>query len=129
MQEMNLAIEAVANAQPWVGYWMNWLVVISLAAALFAWKHVPARYALGALFVIFPIALLIFNQTEEVHLIGIAHILVWGPLAVYMYRVCKRGNVAKKSAYGIWFMLFFATIVISLVFDVRDVFLVLTGGK
>ena len=129
MEDFNLAVSAVAEAQPLVGYWMNWMMVIALAAVFFVWKHVPARYALGSMFVIFPIALLIFNQTGEVHLIGIAHLLIWGPLAVYMYRICARGGVRKKSLYGIWFMLFFVTIVVSMLFDVRDVFLVLTGGR
>ena len=129
MEAFNLAVEAVALDNPVVGYWMNWMMLISLAAIFFVWRHKPARYALAALFIIFPIALLIFNQTGEVHLIGIAHLLVWGPLAVYMYQICRQGEVNKKSLYGIWFMLFLATIVISMLFDVRDIFLVLTGGR
>lgn len=129
MEALDIAITAVAEAQPWVGYWMNWMMIVSIAAVLFVYTHKPARYALGSLLLIFPIAILIFNQTGEVHLIGIAHLLVWGPLAWYLYRVCMRGEVRKKSAYGVWFMLFFLTICISLVFDVRDVYLVLMGGK
>ncbi len=129
MEALNLAIEAVATENPLVGLWMNWMILVSLIPILFVRKHVPARLALLSLVVIFPIGLVIFNMTQNVHLIGIAHLIVWGPLAVYLYLVCMRGEVKKKSFYGVWFVLFFTTIVVSLLFDVRDVLLVLTRNK
>jgi hypothetical protein len=41
----------------------------------------------------------------------------------------KRPEVRIASIYGVWLVLLLATIVISLVFDFRDVFQVLTGSR
>ena len=129
MQELNMAVEAVVAANPLVGIWLKWMMFIAFASILFIWKRVPARYVLGSMFLIFPIGLLIFKLTGNVNLIGLAHILVWGPLAAYLCKVIRSKSFNFKSFYGVWLVLFEITIIISLLFDVRDVFLVMTGVK
>lgn len=128
MEAMQNAITAVTT--PAVQMWMNWMLVIFAASLLFVWKHTAARYALGAFVLSAVLGLLIFTMTGEPFLIGLSHILVWGPLAVYLYRTeYKRPGFRPKTVYGVWVLLLLATIVISLVFDVRDVALILLDSK
>lgn len=128
MEEMNAAMEAAMT--PAVKLWVNWMGIISLASIIFVWKHKPARFVLLSLFLIFPLVFVIFKLTHTVHLVGIAHIVFWGPLAFYLIKhVIRNDDFKLKTPYGIWISLFTLTIVISLVFDVRDVILVMLGLK
>lgn len=74
--------------------------------------------------------LLVFKITGEVHLIGIAHLVLWLPLAIYLYfKVLKLRAFKLRSIYGLWIVLLMGTIVISLLLDIRDIALVLLGEK
>jgi len=128
MEEMMNAVNAATA--PAVQMWMNWMVLIFLCSILFVWKHVPARFVLGAFFLGAIIALVIFNINPNPHLLGISHLLVWVPLAIYLYRKVVRSDTFRPaSPYGIWIVLLLATIAISTVFDIRDLVLVAMGQK
>lgn len=128
MEEMNSAI--LAATTPIVQIWMNWMMIIFLASVFFVWNHKSARFILAALFLSAPIALFIFKTTNNVHLIGITHLLVWIPLIVYLYFSEIKDKLTQlKSIYGVYLVLFLSTILISLVFDVRDITLVAMGLK
>ncbi|NOZ54693.1 MAG: hypothetical protein GXP08_16415 [Gammaproteobacteria bacterium] len=63
-------------------------------------------------------------------LTGISHILVWIPLTyILIKRDLKNTSFKPTSPYGIWIMLLLGTIAISLIFDVRDITLVMLGMK
>lgn len=128
MKAMQQAIDAATT--PAVQMWMNWMLIIFAASLLFVWKYPPARLALGA-FVLSALAgIVIFNLTGEPYLLGISHILFWAPLAYYLYKQVVRNNEFRiRSLYGVWVILLLITIVVSLVFDVRDIALVLLGMK
>ncbi len=128
MEEMNSAI--LAATSPAVQMWMNWMILIFLASVLFVWKHISARYILAAILVSAPIALAVFKLTNHVHLIGITHIIVWLPLAIYLFKMEIIDKPDKlKNPYGIYLILLLSTVFISLVFDVRDIALVSIGLK
>lgn len=128
MTEMQAAIYEVAT--PIIQMWLFWIMAIFVISILFIWKHKAARFVLAAIVLTLPIALVIFKITKAVHLIGIAHIIVWGPLAFYLIKnEVMGGRFEVKSLYGIWMILLLSTIVISLLFDVRDVALVALGKK
>lgn len=127
---MQAAIDAVAQAKPLVGMWMNWMMIVMLASVLFVWWHKAARVVLASIFLIMPLAWFVYEQSKNVHLIGIAHLMVWPALAHYLItKEIKSKNFNPKSFYGVWLLLFVATILVSLVFDVRDVILVCMGQK
>jgi len=76
--------------------------------------------------------------TKNIHLFGIPHLIVWTPLAIYLWKstlspAARAATPLISGAYSkahlVWVALLFVTIIISLVFDVRDVFLVMTGAK
>ncbi len=130
MEEMDLAIKLVADQSPLVGYWMNWMTIVMVSSLVFVWNHKPARVVALSLPVLMFLAWLVFDQTGEVHLIGIAHVVVWPFLVYYLLKnVMLSKGFKGSSPYGVWVMLLVATMVISLLFDVRDIALVMMGVK
>ena len=128
MEELDAAMKAGTSLA--VQYWMNWMLLIFASSLFFVWKDKPARVVLAAFILTMPIGFAIWSMTKNVHLLGIAHLLIWLPLLVYLYiKVIKTQEFELKSLYGVWLILLSSTILVSLVFDVRDVFLVLTGTK
>ena len=77
-----------------------------------------------------PLGLETFALTGTVHLLGITHLILWTPLLVYLVKNEMRTDGFRATTpYGVWVLLLVATIVTSLVFDVRDVTLVALGQK
>ena len=128
MNEMNAQMEMVATP---VQIWMNWMMVIFLSSIFFSFKHIEARFAFGAFLLTMPIGMLIFHQIRNVHILGIAHFIVWLPLAIYLVKRMKSGaeKYQKWGSFRIWHHLILLTIVISLLFDARDIVLVAMGQK
>ena len=128
MEEMMNAINA--ETTPIVQVWMNWMALIFLCSILFVWKHVPARIVLAAFIIGAVVAYGVFQINSNPHLLGISHLLVWVPLAIYLYfKVVRSEAFRLASPYGIWIVLLLLTIAISAVFDVRDIILLAMGQK
>lgn len=128
LNEMSDAIEA--GISPVARMWLNWVLVIFFASVFFMWRHKGARYAFIAMVLSLPLSLLIYSAEPNIHLIGVTHIILWTPVAFYIVaREMLVREMPAFSLYGIWAVLLVLTIVVSLIFDVRDVFLVLTGQK
>ena len=128
MEEMDAAISAATSST--VKIWMNWMLAIFVLSIVFAWKHKSARYVFVALIFSLPLALYIFHVTQSVHLIGLAHIIVWIPLAIYLIKTEIIGKASKlKTPYGIYLILLLTTISISLFFDIRDAILIALDYK
>ncbi len=123
MEEMEAAINAATSDV--VKLWMNWMMIIFLSSLIFVYRHNSARIIFGSLIFSLPIAIWIFNTTKSPHLIGIAHIIVWLPLAIYLVKteIVNQGE-KLKTPYGVYLVLLLATIVISLYFDIRDAILI-----
>ncbi|MBZ0111439.1 MAG: hypothetical protein K8J08_03180 [Thermoanaerobaculia bacterium] len=120
----------MAELPGWVSLWLNWLMFIFLVSVFFVRRHRAARYALAAILLTLPIGLLVFKIHPNVHLLGVAHWLVWLPLLVYIVRKERGAHLFHpKTAYGVWISLLATTIVVSLLFDARDIALVALGYK
>ncbi len=131
MENLNAAMQA--GTSELVQMWMNWMMLVFASSILFVRHHKPARWSLAALFATIVAGFIIWKTTQNIHLLGIAHLVFWLPLAVYFWRVefssvNRRKRANSKIYYG-WLTLLLATILVSLVFDVRDIYLVLTGAK
>lgn len=136
MEEFNAAM--MAGTSETVKVWMNWMSTVFLASLIFVWKFKAARFTFLALLLTGVGAVIVWTLTKNIHLLGIVHLVVWFPLAVYLWKtVLSKPTRSELSpnptlysrAFFIWVILLFATIVISLLFDVRDIYLVLTGAK
>lgn len=127
---MNQVNEQMAVLPLWIHYWMNWMVFIFLLSVVFVWKFKAARYVLVALILTMPLGMLVFYFTNNAHLLGIAHLILWAPLlfGLIKYEI-KRTDFTFTSVYGIWLGLLITTISISLVFDIRDIAMIALGYK
>ncbi len=127
MSTMNAQMEVLP---PLVQQWMNWMMLVFVLSLLFVWKRKPPRYVFLSFVLTMPVGMLVFYITGTVHLLGIAHLVVWGPLFYYLYKVeIKPQGLAINSIYAIWLLLLMTTIAISLIFDIRDIALVMAGAK
>lgn len=127
MNEMNSQMPDLPQA---VQIWVNWLMFTFFATLAFVRKHKTARIVLGTMLLTMPLALGIYAMTHTVHLIAAIHLLLWTPLLAYIYKVEFKGKEAPPTGfYGKWLIIFVITISISLLFDVRDIYLVLMGLK
>jgi len=129
VEEINAQLAIIA--QP-VQIWMNWMMLVFLASIIFVRKHMEARFTLGAFLLSAPVAAVVFMIWKNVHLFGVAHLVVWTPLLAYF--VCKFRNSDEEKyqawgAYKIWAILLMSTISVSLLFDIRDIYVVIEGTK
>ena len=112
--------EYTAALPQWVQLWMNWMgIVLALGSLVFAIFKVEARWLLLA-FAVSIVATFALGMTIGWNgLWGITHLVFWTPVVIYMYR--RLPAINANSVYGIWYLLALATMIISLVFDAKDV--------
>jgi hypothetical protein len=105
-----------------VSWWIVWLVVIGATSVLFAWKHVGARWVLGAYIANHAVAMgtgsLLGAEVLTNGLVSVTHVVFWTPAVVMLVRGLQTIN--RASIYGGWHLAALATMVISLLFDYRD---------
>lgn len=109
----------IMDQPPAIVFWVIWLMVINTASILFIIHRVEARWTLAAWLLngmfIMPY---LYDQFGFVRLLGLAHIVVWTPLLVYLFR--RRESFEIPSITGIYFWLLMATNAVSLGFDYVD---------
>lgn len=115
--------EAVALQPAWVGIWLNILLLgaFVLPVALLFWR--ASRMA-GLLSLIAAVlsglsVTWMFNQLGYVKLLGLPHLIFWGPLLVYLWGQSKRADMPLWPRRIIYVVM--VTIAISLAFDSVDV--------
>ena len=128
---------------PLVKMWMYWMAFIFMLALVFVKNHAQAQRTLLALIGTVFGGYIIWTMTENIHLLGIVHLFIWLPLAVYLWlstlsKTARNHDgkadidqyyTIKYKAFFCWVCLLFGTILASLVFDLRDIMLVMTGQK
>jgi hypothetical protein len=131
MSEMlNQLNEQMSVLPQWVQYWMNWMMFIFVLSIVFVWKFKAARYVLLTFVLTMPVGMLIFYLTNNAHLLGITHLILWAPLLIGLMKFeIKREDFQFLSIYGTWLSMLMLTVIISLVFDVRDIAMVALGSK
>ena len=87
MDEINTQMAAQAMA---VQIWINWMTLCFFASLVFIRRRPGARLALAAMLLTMVTAMGIFAIEPNVHLFGLAHLIFWGPLLVYLLRVDGR---------------------------------------
>lgn len=119
-----------ATLSPAVLAWVAWMIICFLASLLFVRSHKPARFTLLTSALTMILGTAIFAVSNNIHLLGIAHIVLWIPLAIYLLqREIRTESFEFGSTYGIWTAALMTTIVVSLLFDARDIVLVIMGAK
>jgi uncharacterized membrane protein YeaQ/YmgE (transglycosylase-associated protein family) len=123
--------EAIAQQPAWIGYWLNWLLFASfiLPLALLIWRQ--SRIAAIAAIVAGVAGAFgtgwLYDKMGYVKLLGLPHIVVWTPLAIYLVRQIRRADMPKWPRWIIGVVL--ASILISLAFDYTDALRYLLGER
>ncbi len=130
-RETETAVQAyVAGLPLWVNIWRGWLFLIFTLGILFVMRKVEARW----LAVTMIASLFGFNLVAMFHGVGrfpgIAFVLLWTPLAIYMTRRRSRpqGDRGFDQLYHIWLDAVTVTLWISIAFDVYNVLYALIRG-
>ena len=116
----------VATLPQWVRLWMMWMtLVLGLGALVFSFVRAEARWLLLAMVAAMVSTMALGMAVGWNKLWGIVHLVFWTPVAVYYIR--RWPAVEKKSVFGVWFVLALATMIVSLVFDAKDLVEYLMG--
>lgn len=123
--------EAMAQQPQWVVWWTNWLLfgAFILPLALLIWKE--SRVA-GMLTALASVAAgmgitWLYGGLGYVKLLGLPHIILWGPLAFYLLGQARRPDM-PRAPMGI-IMVILAMITLSLAFDITDVVRYVLGER
>ena len=122
------SLNAAIMAQPlWLQIWVGWMVVINIVGGLFFLKRPEAKWILLAMLgnIIFMNGL--FAAFEYQRILGLAHIVFWTPLLIYLWRRRTHWNLSANS--GKWLVVLFMTNLISLIIDYADVARYLMGER
>ena len=115
--------EALALQPAWVGLWLNCLLfgAFILPLALLIWRPTrrTALLTLAAGIIAGVSINWMYSWLGYVKLLGLPHIILWGPLVVYLITQMRREDIPKWP-WRILFMII-ATLLVSLAFDVVDV--------
>ena len=155
LQEASASQDAYVAALPmWVQYWMYWMMafvqggatvlsnglglsnafsqtlltvmaVLFAAHLIFAFWRTEARWLLLAMVAALISTMALGMSVGWNKLWGVTHLVFWTPVVVYYIR--RWPLVEKRSAFGVWFVLALATMIVSLVFDAKDVVEYLLG--
>jgi hypothetical protein len=115
--------EAIAQQPQWIQYWLYVLVfsILVLPLSLLIWKQtrLTAIITIAASFIAGLGVSWIYDKLGYVKLLGLPHIILWTPLAVYLYGQIRRQDMP------IWpkriMVVVLAMFAVSLVFDYADV--------
>jgi len=124
MESMTFNEHLLAQSPLVVG-WVAWLVILNLGAVVFVWRHVEARWVLGAMLANMPFMNMLFYFFGYTRILGLSHIIFWTPLLIYLWR--RRKKIELKSPFGIYIHLLFVSDFISLLIDFSDVIRYLIG--
>lgn len=117
-----------------VQIWMFWMGLIFFVSIFFMRRHSEARVVFAAMLLTGFCVMNVWAQVRNVHLFGVAHFLVWAPLAAFLTGavLSKKGKEKHKDAHRHfynWVLLLVVTITVSLIFDARDIYLVMMDQK
>lgn len=123
--------EAITTQPSWVQWWINWMSIVivgSMIALLFsrATRRDSAVILITSLAVFF-LMMWLYQQIGFVRLLGLVHVVIWTPLAIYFWKRLKNPAITAPFRQVIW--VFLATIVVSLMFDYADVIRYLLGER
>ena len=106
--------------------WVWWLIGVNTAAVLFVRRRVEARWVLLAWALNIPLIGMIPEAFGYERILGLAHIAVWAPLVVYLWR--RRARWRALAGWGDrWIAVLLLSNSVSLAFDYADLLRFLAG--
>ena len=125
--------EAIATEPMWLQAWVAVLIAVNLAALVFVVRRTEGHFGIRREAVAIVIAFFaaaafmgwLYDQVGYVRLLGLAHILFWGP--VWAWLLSKRREIGTESLYGKYVHTYLGVAGLSLVIDGIDVVRYLAG--
>nr|WP_321511798.1 hypothetical protein [uncultured Hyphomonas sp.] len=130
MQDLMSAWQADVARQPqWVQHWLDIMVIVLGGFSLvFSFVRVEARWVLAG-FLLGAVTLLgLYSQIGYSRLLGLAHVIFWTPVLVYLLRRRAHWRV-KETLSGKWIVLAVMILTVSLAFDYTDVIRWVFGAR
>lgn len=129
MRNLPKAVQAEASKS--VMIWLNYMALLLLVgSALFMFSYTTALIVFLATVISGIGAFALFQFYPNIYVVGIPQLVFWSPLLVYIYAKEFAGGTADFSQpFIIWLMIASLTMLISLLFDIRDLYLVATRGR
>ncbi|NNE39993.1 MAG: hypothetical protein HKN14_03625 [Marinicaulis sp.] len=116
------------NAQAlWLQLWINWMVIVNVVGAVIFIRRPEAKWVLAAISLAAIFMIWLHSQYGYQRILGLAHVVFWTPLLVYLWRRREAWNIDKLS--GEWIAAVFTTNLISLMIDYADVARYLMGER
>ena len=123
--------EALTTQDQWIQFWIMFMGVVILGSIIILLfskaTRMDAAIIAIAMIAVYPAMLWLYDQVGFVRLLGIVHIIFWGPLVVHLFRRLVDATIITPFRQVIWLLL--ATLCISLAFDVTDVARYLLGER
>ena len=111
----------------WLQIWMGIMMVTIVLAIPLAIKDWRARWVLLSMVANVLIMNVLFAKFGFSRILGLAHIIVWTPLWVYLWKARKKHPERKWTGRYVWLALI--VIGISLLFDYTDAIRWLLGER
>ena len=130
MQDLMNAWQADVAKQPqWVQYWMDIMVVVlGVFAVPFSFVRVEARWILAGFLAGAGTLMALYSQIGYSRLLGLAHVIFWTPVLVYLVRRHGQWRVGQTLS-GKWIVLSVMVLTVSLAFDYTDVIRWILGER
>ncbi|WP_321488698.1 hypothetical protein [uncultured Hyphomonas sp.] len=130
MQELMTAWQADVAKQPqWVQHWLDVMVIVlGVFGAAFSFVRVEARWVLAGFLAGAATMLGLYSQIGYSRLLGLAHVIFWTPVLVYLLRRHAHWRVGATLS-GKWIVLAVMILTISLAFDYTDVIRWILGER
>jgi hypothetical protein len=130
MQDLMNAWQADVARQPqWVQHWLDIMVIVLGGFSLvFSFVRVEARWVLAGFLLGAATLLGLYSQIGYSRLLGLAHVIFWTPVLIYLLRRRAQWRV-KETLSGKWIVLAVMILTISLVFDYTDVIRWVFGAR
>lgn len=123
--------EALATQPAWIQYWVMFMGIVIVGAALLLLVSKPTRR--DGLIVVASMALTavimnwLYGKVGYVRLLGAVHVAFWTPLVLYLWN--RLGDVAIVTPFRQVVWLLMGVLVVSLAFDYVDVARYLLGER
>ena len=123
--------EAIATQGPALRIWVAWMGVAMVATPVILLAYKDSRrdgiVAAGALVANLMFMQWLYGQVGYVRLLGLPHVMIWTPLAAYLWLRLRQGDLPRLPRIAA--TVFLITMLISLVFDYVDVARWLLGDR
>ncbi len=112
---------------PWLQVWVGWMGVVNILGAIMFIRRPEAKWVLVAMAGNIVLMNWLFAVYGYQRILGLAHVVFWTPLVIYLWR--RRPHWKVETLGGKWIALLFTTNLVSLVIDYMDVARYLAGER